>query len=177
MPSLFGETVMKTDFENMSMQEQFELAKKKTAEITARGRKTRKELMDKLLFYGFHADVSESIVDWAEEYYFVNDAEYAKAYVQSVSRKYGKRRIEQTLRFKGVAAEYIEDALAELDFDEVQERLEADVEKRLDGNFDRKHVDKVIRHFLTRGFRYEQIRSALDTAKQNYVPEEDGFEF
>jgi len=165
--------IMKIQIENLSMQEQFELAKKKTAEITARGRKTEKELKDKLRQYGFCPDVCDAAAQWACEYYFIDDAEYARVYVQTASKKYGRRRIEQALRFKGVASEYIEDAFAEFDFEDVREKLEVEVEKRLGGNFERKNVDKVVRHFLARGYAYEQIRSALDMAKQNHIPEED----
>lgn len=161
----------------MSLSEQFELAKKKTAEITARGRKTKKELTDKLLHLGFAEDVCTSIAEWAQEYYFIDDAQYARIYIQDASRKYGKRRIVQALRFKGIDADVIEDALSEFDFEDTKEKLYADVQKRLGGNFERKNIDKVVRHFLTRGYAYDDVRNALDLAKQAAASEEDDFEF
>ncbi len=165
----------KPNLENMSMQEQFELAKKKTIEITQRRRKTAKELTDKLLQLGFAPEVCEAGVLWAEEYHFIDDALYAQLYVQDASRKYGKRRIVQALRFKGIAPELIEDAFAEVDFAEAKDKLYADVQRRLGGNFERKNIDKVVRHFLTRGFSYDDVRDALDLAKQDWTPEEDDF--
>ncbi len=165
----------KLDLENMSMQEQFALAKKKAIEITERRRKTGKELADKLLQLGFAQEVCASVVLWAEEYHFIDDALYAQLYVQDASRKYGKRRIVQALRFKGIAPELIEDAFAEFDFEETKDKLFADVQRRLGGNFERKNIDKVVRHFLTRGFGYDDVRDAIDLAKQDWTPEEDGF--
>lgn len=165
----------KPDIENMSMSEQFEVAKKKAIEITERRRKTGKELVDKLLQYGFAPEVCTSVELWAQEYHFIDDALYAQLYVQDALRKYGKRRIVQALRFKGIAPELIEDAFAEVELDDAQEKLNADVQKRLDGNFDRKNIDKVIRRFMTRGFSYEDVRNAIDLAKQAWTPEEDDF--
>lgn len=168
---------MKPVIPSMSLSEQFELAKKKTAEITARGRKTQKELIDKLLRLGFAETVCTSVAEWAQEYYFIDDAQYARVYIQDASGKYGKRRIVQALRFKGVDAHIIEDALAEFDFEDTKEKLYADVQKRLGGNFERKNIEKVVRHFLTRGFAYDDVRNAIDLAKQDYTPEEDDFGF
>lgn len=165
----------KPDLENLSMSEQFELAKKKAIEITERRRKTAKELEDKLLQLGFAPEVCASAVLWAQEYHFVDDALYAQMYVQDASRKYGKRRIVQALRFKGIAPELIEDAFEEFDFEDTKEKLYADVQKRLAGNFDRKNIDKVVRRFLTRGFSYDDVRTAIDLAKQDWTPEEDDF--
>ncbi len=168
---------MKPDIENMSLSEQFELAKKKTAEITARGRKTKKELTDKLCRLGFAEEVCTAVTEWAQEYYFIDDAQYARVYIQDAAVKYGKRRIVQALRFKGIDADVIEDALSEFDFEDTKEKLYADVQKRLGGNFERKNKDKVIRHFLTRGYAYEDVRNAIDLARQNEPSEEDDFEF
>ena len=159
----------------MSMQAQFELAKKKTAEITTRGRKTQKELTDKLLRMGFAPDVCDAIAEWAQEYYFINDEEYARVYVENASKKYGKRRIVQALHFKGVASHIIEDVLSEFNFEETKEKLYAEVQRRLGGNFERKNIDKVVRHFLARGFAYEDVRNAIDLAKQDDLQEEDDF--
>ncbi len=165
---------MKANLENMSMQAQFELAKKKTADMAARGRKTKKELTDKLLHQGFAPAVCEAIVEWGQEYYFIDDAEYARVYVEKAAQKYGKRRIVQALRFKGIDAELIEDAFADFDFSETETQLQTDVAKRLSGNFERKNIEKVIRHFLARGFSYDAVRNAIDLAKQD-VAEEDDF--
>lgn len=168
---------MKTEIEELSMQEQFELAKQKTAQMITRGRKTAKELTDKLARYGFAPDVCDAIVEWAQEYYFIDDAEYARVYVESASKKYGKRRIVQALRFKGVDAQIIEDVLSEFDFEETKDKLSEDVQRRLGGDFERKNVDRVIRHFLTRGYAYEDVRNAIDMAKEACAQEEDSFEF
>lgn len=175
MPSFFQGAVMKENIEGLSLQKQFELAKQKAGQICTRRRKTKKELEGKLSDLGFDAQVCEAIAEWAQEYYFIDDAAYARDYIESAARKYGKRRIVQALRFKGIAPEVIEDALAEFDFDDVREELCVSVQQRLGGLTDRKSIDKVVRHFLTRGYNYDDVRYAIEQAKLNADTEEDDF--
>ena len=133
---------MKENIEELSLQEQFELAKQKAGQICVRRRKTKKELEDKLSALGFDEQVCAAIGEWAQEYYFIDDAAYARDYIESAKGKYGKRRMVQALRFKGVAPEVIEDALAEFAFDDVREDLCVQVQKRLGGQTDRKAIDR-----------------------------------
>ncbi len=166
---------MKENIEKLSLPEQFELAKQKAAQITARRRKTKKELTDKLKMLGFDVQVCDAIGAWAQEYYFIDDAAYARDYVASASKKYGKRRIVQALRFKGIAPEVIEDALAEFDFEDAPQELCAQVQKKLGGQTDRKSIDRVVRSFLMRGYNYDDVRRAIEQAKMNIASEEDDF--
>lgn len=153
-------------------------AKNKALSLLSRRRHTKKELADKLLRAGFgEADV-QAVCGWAAEYGFLNDEEFARSFVaDSVAfKKYGKKRIRQALLFKGVDSCIIDDVFAEFDFHEA-ETLAKQLPKKLAGNFDRKNVDKAIRHFAAKGYAYDEIKSALEQVKEEYfLGEDDGVE-
>ena len=146
----------------------FEKAKNKALSSLARRMYTGKELCDKLIKYQIAPEIAAEAVEWAKEYGFVNDLEYARMYINECinSKKYGMRRIKQALIYKGIDAYTIEDALAEVEFEE-REMLIPLVEKKLAGNFDRKNVDKVIRHFAGRGYSFSDIKSAIGQIKDD----------
>lgn len=138
-----------------------EAAKKKAAAILARRRCTKKELKDKLAEAGFEPE-AQDVLKWAEKYGFVDDLEYARAFIEDAIniKKYGRRRIEQTLRFKGIDRNTIEDALYEFEFNELEALLPM-VQKKLDGNFERKNIQKAVRHFAAKGYSFDDIREAV----------------
>lgn len=153
-------------------------AKNKALNLLSRRRHTKKELADKLLNAGFgEADV-QAVCDWAVEYGFLNDEEFARSFVADCIqfKKYGKKRIRQALLFKGIDAYILDDVFAEFDFHEAETLLEQ-LPKKLAGNFARKNVDKVIRHFAAKGYAYEEIKHAINQAKDEYfLGEDDGVE-
>lgn len=146
----------------------FDKAKKRALDILARRAYTKKELTDKLVRYEIDRDIASEAVLWAEEYGFVNDEEYARAYASECvnSKKYGMRRVKQALAYKGIDPNTIEDVLCELEIDE-KEKLLPLVEKKLAGNFERKNTDKTIRYFMNKGYSFSDIRSAIEQVKDD----------
>lgn len=146
----------------------FDKAKNKALGVLARRMHTKKELVDKLVRGGFDEDIACEVSLWAEEYGFINDEEYTRMYIGECmnSKKYGVRRIKQALLFKGVDANTIEDVLCETEFDEA-ESLEPLVQKKLSGNYERKNIDKVVRHFMGKGFSYPDIKRAIEHVKSD----------
>lgn len=72
------------------------------------------EVMGKLRDKGFAVAVSEAVLDHLERLGYVNDRRFAEQWAASRMRlrSFGRRRIEQELRHKGVARETIAEALA-----------------------------------------------------------------
>lgn len=110
----------------------------------------------------------DEVLDFCREYNFLNDREYAKKLSKDLShlKKYGKRRIKDELKSRGIADEYIGEALDELDVDE-EESLLPLLEKKLANNFDKKNEDKAIRYFLYRGYEFSDIKRCLEVLKEN----------
>lgn len=110
----------------------------------------------------------DKVLEFCRQYNFLNDREYAKKLSKDLAnlKKYGKRRIKDELRSRGIDDEYITEALDELDVDE-EERLLPLLEKKINNNFDKKNEDKAIRYFLYRGYEFSDIKRCLDTIKEN----------
>ncbi|MBE7026993.1 MAG: regulatory protein RecX [Ruminococcaceae bacterium] len=147
----------------------FDKAKNKALNILSRRMHTKKELFDKLLRQGFLEGTASDVCEWACEYGFINDKEYARAYIQNciVSKKYGIKRIKQALLYKGVDAYTIEDVIYEFDFCE-KDTLISLAEKKLNGNFEHKNIDKTIRHFIAKGYEFSDIKGAISSIKEDF---------
>ena len=124
---------------------------------------SERELTDKLRHAGSKDEDIEKVLDFCRNYGFVNDREYAirKARDLKNLKRYGIRRIKSELYAKGISAEYIEEAVSELDDDE-RDTLLPLVEKKLGGNFEKKNIDKCIRYFMYRGYSFGDIKGCID---------------
>ena len=140
-------------------------AKNKAADYLARRRLTRHELRDKLKRAGFEDGVVEDVLDISAEYGYVNDLEYAKAFIEGNRKtgKYGRHRVVLLLEHKGIDRFTIEDALAEteMDSEDEYEKLCALIADRLCGDFSERNVGRVTRHFAARGYDFGSIRRAI----------------
>lgn len=134
---------------------------------------SEQELTDKLRRAGSAEEDIARVLEFCREYGFVNDLEYAKRKARDLQnlKKYGRHRISQELRQKGITPEFIDLALEELD-DNEEETLYPLVKKRLGGDFERKNIDRCIRYFMYRGYGFGDIKECIDRAKT----EEDEYE-
>lgn len=152
----------------------FETAKEKALRLLERRRHTKKELSDKLLRAGFSSEIISDVCTWAIEYGFLDDAEYARAFISDSIRykNYGKRRIRQALLFKGIDSFIVDDALEGFDFQE-EEKLAQLVGKKLGSVYDRKTVERVIRHFAAKGYAFDAIKSAIAAYQEEHPSGKD----
>ena len=100
--------------------------------LTATAR-TRKECLDDLLKRGIPEDVATRVVDRFVEVGLINDADYARLWVQSRQRSRGTARsvLRQELRAKGIDDELAAPALDEIDPDAERARARQLVEVRM----------------------------------------------
>lgn len=123
---------------------------------------SEKELTDKLRRFGGDEEDIETVLEFCRNYNFLNDENYARALAHDLAniKKLGRRRIYTELRHKGISAEIAEDVLCDIEDDE--DELLKLVEKKANGNFERKNCDKVIRYFAYRGYEISDIKYALE---------------
>lgn len=142
-------------------------AKEKALRLLAFRAHSEKELSDKLIMAGAKKEDLPYVLDFVKEYGFVNDAEYAVHLAKDLQKlkKYGKKRIEDELRKRGISSDDIKNALFELD-DEEQDSLLPLVEKKLGGNFEQKNIDKAIRYFIYRGYRFDDIKACIEKVRE-----------
>ncbi len=126
--------------------------------------KTRREVEDKLRAADFAEDIVQESVNFAEEYGYLNDEEYARLYVQEKMnlRQWGPLRIRQELQRKGVSREIISMALEEVQGGEEENlrALAAQFLDRVDWQ-DRKQVDKCKQKLYGRGYTFDSINRAV----------------
>ena len=136
-------------------------AKARAARIAGAAPVSRAQLVKKLKEKGETEADAENAADWLENIGAVSDADYAEMLVRNLSaRGYGKARIRQKLREKGVPRELWDDALAQMP--ESDEALEKYIRAHLDENeTDRKKIKKVSDALLRRGFSWSEISEAL----------------
>ena len=146
----------------------YEEVKEKALTLLEYRSHSEKELRDKLRRKGADDEDIHRVMDFLREYGFVNDEVYADRLAHDLVRvkKYGAYRVKRELMSRGIA-EDIAAAAAENNAADEEETLLPLVEKKLAGNFDKKNIDKAIRYFIYRGYRFDDIRRCIDTAKQN----------
>ena len=156
--------------DNMHM---LEKAKKKAMNILSARSHCVKELSDKLGKAEFSEDVIADLIEWAIEYRFLDDAEYARRFIETaMAKKHGRKKIERDLVQKGIDRFMAEDVLAEYEFDEA-ETLRPLVEKRLGGDFSPKSKAKVSRYFAGKGYSFDDISGVIKRVCRD--AEEDSF--
>lgn len=108
----------------------------------------------------------ERVLKRLEQERFIDEARYAHAYVRDKFRynRWGRKRIEQELRKRGIADETIKDALTEItpeDSDETLEDLLRTKLKSVKGKSDYDVFLKLLRFSVGRGFPADQAHRCL----------------
>lgn len=129
---------------------------------------SEKELSDKLKRYGASHEHIDQVLDLCRRYGFVNDASYAMRKAKDLAnlKKFGVRRIRAELKMKGIPDNLIEDALSQLDDDELADNLSKLIQKKLSNDFSRKNIDKCIRYFIYRGYDIYDIKDRISELSQ-----------
>jgi regulatory protein len=138
--------------------------------LGARAR-SRKEVYDKLTEKGFGDDAARRAAAGLEDCGIINDAEYARLYIESVSKRYGAARIKETLKRRGVSESDISAAFAgtERGGEAVPEidAAEAAVLKRFGGiPEDFAERRRALGFLARRGFSRETISRVLSGAEE-----------
>ena len=123
--------------------------------------KTERDIRAYLRKKGYLEDVSDYVVEKMRSYGYLDDAAYARAYIEHAGKKKGSRLIAMELRQKGVSDEAIEEALSSVSGEEGS-ALEV-LKKYLRGkSLDRATLLKAYRHLMGKGFSCETAKGALE---------------
>ena len=145
------------------MEEQGKLLEKYWDKITAYcafRERSRKEALDKLQSYeGIGPEVIETFMERLENESFLNEKRFAEVYARGKfnSRSWGKLKISQALKFKGVGEEEIQNALDKIEDEEYIKAALKLAEKKA-GKLDLTHQrdrSKLIAHLASKGYEYD----------------------
>ena len=124
--------------------------------------KTEKQMREFLQGKGYLPSVIDYVVEKLRSYNFLNDGQYAEAYVESLSKRKGSKLLRMELRGKGVSDAEIDAALDTLPMEREEETAKALLEKSMRGKIcDKATMQKAYRYLLGKGYDYEVIKSAL----------------
>lgn len=135
--------------------------------LTFRDRSQR-ELIIKLKEKGYSESEIEETIDKLSYYGYLNDERYAFSYIKSHMQNRGKKRIALELSGKGIEKETMNHMFSELVEDESDTVYQL-INRRYYGlDFsDDAQVRRMYSFFARRGFRYEDIRSAVSKYRRN----------
>ena len=122
--------------------------------------KTEKQMRDFLTKKGYVGAVVDYVMERLHYYGYVDDKEYCRAYVNSVSNK-SKRAMEMELLTRGADKGAIEEALA--DYEDDEDNILILLKKYLRGKEPTKeNVYKGCRYLISRGYDYDAVKSASE---------------
>ncbi|GAB7180727.1 regulatory protein RecX [Kitasatospora sp. Ki12] len=133
--------------------------------------KSRKQLADALRKREIPDEVADGVLTRLEEVGLIDDAAFAAAWVESrhAVRGLSRRALTQELRTKGVAADLVEEAVAQVDHDDEEEAARALVERKLRSTRGldrqvrtRRLVGMLARRGYSEGLAFRVVRAALD---------------
>lgn len=138
----------------------------KARSYCARQERSQQEVRDKLRGWKAPAKDVEAIVARLIGEGFLNEARFAEHYAVSKSRQkgWGRRKIEQELKAKGVSEACIAMGLRAIDGAEEEQQLRIAVAKRWErlkweGPFVRR--EKLVRYFVGKGFSRDAIEAVM----------------
>ena len=124
--------------------------------------KTEKQVKDKLILKGYLPEIVDKAILKLKEYGYVDDGDYSSRYVSTYKATKGKLLIKNELRRKGVSEAQTAEALSEIESQ--AEAAKAIAEKYLKNKEkDKKNLLKCYKYLLSKGFDYDDAKSAIES--------------
>ena len=142
-------------------------ALQKIAAFCAYQERHQKEVEQKLKSYGLDEDdIGEIIIRLSREK-LLDEERFAQAFVRGHYRhkKWGRRRIMQELKFKGISEFCIKSGLKEIDGDEYYQNLQdvlAKKDRQEKETHPHKRRQKIMNYLTVKGYEQDLIKMALD---------------
>lgn len=157
-----GQTVAPERLAEIQLESEKSTAFDKALTHLSATRKTEKQIRIFLAGKGYLSAVIEYVVEKLRSYGFLNDGEYAEAYVEQAVKRKGARLIRMELKSKGVGETEIDEALGNLDGETELRTATAILQKYMRGkNPDRETLQKAYRHLMSKGYDYDTAKTAL----------------
>lgn len=124
--------------------------------------RSRQEIIGRLKRKKYSAAAINKVIANLEENNYINDEDFVRLFVSSsLSRGWGRKRIEYTLKKLGIPEEIASNA--SFDKQAFYERLKELVARKISNKArDKKNYQRIIRTMAAKGFSYEDITRALE---------------
>ena len=159
-----GLQIDSADIEKIQLDSERSSALEKAMAFLSGSVKTEKQTRDHLREKGYTPLVINYVLEKCNEYGFVDDGYYARRYVETYADKKGVMLIERELKMKGVSEDAAVEALDDLG--DQSEAAAVIARKYMRGKeADLKTIQKLYRHLLSKGFSYDDAKSAVEKIK------------
>ena len=144
------------------------LAKQKIQDYCAYQERCHQEVSSKLKSWGLIPDAIDMLLGELMQHNFLNEERYAKAFVRGKFsiKKWGKIKIINQLKFKGISEYNIKSSLKEIDSNEYLTTLQAIAEKKIplikESNSYKKS-SKLATFLISKGFESELVFKTVKT--------------
>ena len=135
--------------------------------------KTTYQMRSKLKEGLYPENVIEKIINFLNNYGYIDDLQYAMRFISYNINKNSSRKIIEKLRIKGIGKDIIEEAFCSIsEYDEDFDNRKAEIElirkqliKKIRPNMDIQMEHKLVMSLVRKGFLYEDVISVLKEEK------------
>lgn len=160
-----GLEIENAELDKMVLDDEKTVAMSKATKYMGGALKTKKQIRDYLKKKEFAIPTIDYVLAKMEEYNYIDDEAYAKAFVLTYSSKYGKLKLKAMLKQKGVCDNIIENTLN--GEDEVVDSLEQTANKYMKNKeLNEKNILKLSRFLYSRGYEFDRINSYIGALKK-----------
>lgn len=156
-----GETIDPSAYRQFMLQRGYPHALEMAVKYLVLRERSVQEIRTRLRRSCYDEAVIERVLDTLDAHALVSDTRFAEQWVHHRSRQYGRRRIAQELRLKGVGGEEAAQALSALTAEDEQTQADKQAQKLARRMNDRQ---KVMNALVRRGYDFAVARRAAERA-------------
>ena len=149
-------------------------AKDKALKYLGYKMRSKKQVIKKLEELDFPENVINKVIKILEKYNYINDEEFAKAFIKDKMnlKGYGTFKISYDLKMLGIDEDIFKKYLYSEEFVKEEEKATSLLLKRLKGisieNIDYKEKQKLYAYLARRGFSYDSINKAFNNLLKEF---------
>ena len=149
------------ELNGLILEDEKETAFTKAIKYISSNLKTTSQIKDYLRKKGYGDNTISYVIDKMSEYKYLDDAAYARAFIHSFSNKYGKIKLVNALKAKGISDYVLEDVFAE--GVEMEDSIVSVADKYMKNKtIDSKTLDRLSRFLYSRGYEFDAINQVVD---------------
>ncbi len=173
-----GQLADKEQYEQFIKERGYTFALQKAVKMLSLKEVSEGQIREKLKKSYYLDEQIDKVIQVLQSKKLQNDERFATLYVTSKKKKYGKTRIYQELKQKGLSMQDAKDALLHVDDEEEQETADAQAQKITKNKvLDQAMYKRALASLARRGFSYSVSKCALDKIfKGTYDADEDTYD-
>ena len=153
-----GQDIPKTLYQELLFDVLGKRATKRAMHLLEKQDRTEYQLREKLRQNEYPKEAVEQAIAYVQSYHYIDDLRYACSYVRYQKEKKSNRRLQQDLQKKGVAKEFIEQALLEEGNEDETDAIQRLLEKKgYTPEMPREQANKIYQFLLRRGYKSSDI--------------------